>query len=156
MVILLSVGSWEVRVKANTRNLLHFQVSCTRANLPYANLFKCCSYKYHLKCYQGGGRSWGLCCLRTDPDERGLFSRSPGANIAPHYIFFFISLSNLLYLLFILFLSRTKYPNIRVEISVHSVLLCCLLCEISNAGQKEISNYQPFSRVHIIDIIFKI
>lgn len=157
MVILLSVCSLEVRKKANTRNLLHFQVSCTRANLPYANLFKYCSYNFHLRCYQRGGRSCGFCCLCTDQAEWGLFSGSPGASIDPqNFIFFFSSLSNLLfYPLFILSPSRTKYPNIRVEISF-CVLLCCLFCKISNAGQKDLSNYQPFSRVDIPDIIFKV
>lgn len=89
MVILLSVCSLEVRKKANTRNLLHFQVSCTRANLPYANLFKYCSYNFHLRCYQGGGRSCGFCCLCTDQAEWGLFSGSPGASIDPQNFIFF-------------------------------------------------------------------
>lgn len=67
MVVLLSLGSWEVRKKANTRNLLHFHVSCTRAHLACANLFKYCSRKFHLRCCWGAGRSCGLCCLCTDP-----------------------------------------------------------------------------------------
>lgn len=102
MVNLHSVGSWEVRKKANTRNLLNFHVSCTRANLPHANLFKYCSYKFDLRCYLGEEEAVAFsACVQTQLGE----GSSPGAQ-APALLltifFSFSSLSN--------FLSTLSYP----------------------------------------------
>lgn len=137
MVILLSVGSWEVRKKANTRNLLNFQLSCTRANLPCANLFKYCSYKFHLRCWQGGGRSCGLCCLCKSSLLTVIFQEHSFSLIL--FFFLLLTFKFLLCLLFFLSFSRKKCPNIRVEISF-CVLLCCLLYKISNVERKDISD----------------
>lgn len=144
MVILLSVGSWEVREKANTINLLNFQLSCTRASLPCANLFKYCSYKFHLRCYQGGGRICGLCCLCKSSWLRAIF-QEPTHQHSSSLFFFFLQLTYkfLFCLLFILSFSRKKCPNIRVEISF-CVFLCCLLYKISNVERKDISDSDIF------------
>lgn len=109
MVNLHSVGSWEVRKKANTRNLLNFHVSCTRANLPHANLFKYCSYNFDLRCYLGEKEAVAFsACVQTQLGE----GSSPGTQ-APALLltnfFSFSSLSNFLfYLHFILSLSGAK------------------------------------------------